>query len=355
MTSSKHGAILPDREKKNSHVEKVNNIINRQLNNNVSYLIIHNNFGNAMKCLLLGGTGFIGKNLAQALTANGHQVSVLSRNAANNSNWYHQHYTWDVNKNFDELILRKALEGQDILIHLLSTTLPKSSNADPIYDIESNLIPTVKLLNIVREYNLKKIIFLSSGGTIYGQPHIIPIPEDHPIKPLCSYGIMKHTIEQYLTLYHHLYGINYCILRLSNPYGKYQSSSRGQGAITTFLKQALNKQQISIWGDGEIIRDYIYVTDVVAAIAKAIDYKGSEHIFNIGSGEGKSLNEILTEIEILLNYPIQRLYTPNRLFDVKTNILDIAKAREHLGWEPITSFKLGLEKTMEWIKTANNN
>jgi len=302
-----------------------------------------------MKCLLFGGTGFIGKNLCEALTQSGHEVSTVSRGTSA-VQWPYRHYAISLNQNTDDSTLKEALKDNDVIIQLISTTTPQSSNEDPIYDIESNLITTLKILKNAREQGIKKIIFLSSGGTIYGQPQFIPIPENHPIAPLCSYGIAKHTIEQYLNLYCHLYQIDYCALRLSNPYGKYQAPNRNQGVIPTFLHKALSKEDISIWGDGEVVRDYIYIDDVTNAIVKAVTYEGSEKIFNIGSGVGKSLNDLLTEIEKLLGYSVVRHYSPNRVFDVKSNVLDISKAQAHLGWEPKILLHEGLSKTLGWIK-----
>src|SRR3990167_1838379 len=302
-----------------------------------------------MKCLLLGGTGFIGKNLCEALTRNGHEVSIVSRNKPLTESPY-QHYTVSLCKDSDYDILKDALRGKDVVIQLISTTTPKSSNDNPIYDVESNVITTLKVLKHAHEQGVKKIIFLSSGGTVYGHPEIIPIPESHPTLPLCSYGITKRTIEDYLNLYAFLYGIDYCILRLSNPYGEHQHHSRAQGVIPTFLHKALLKENISIRGDGEVIRDYIYISDVTDAIVKAVSYTGSEKIFNIGSGVGKSLNDLLDEIEKLMGYSLIRHYSSNRVFDVKSNVLDISKAKVHLDWVPNVRLQEGLSKTMGWIK-----
>ena len=307
-----------------------------------------------MKCLLFGGTGFIGKNLSKALAQKGHEVSIVSRNKSiiEKSECHYEHYELSLSKDTEDSTLQKVLKNQDVIIQLISTTTPQNSNDDPIYDVESNLITTLKILKNAREQGVKKIIFLSSGGTIYGQPQLIPIPENHPIVPLCSYGIIKHTIEHYLSLYSHLYKMDYCILRLSNPYGQYQLHNRNQGVIPTFLYKALSKQDISIWGDGEVVRDYIYISDVTDAIINAIDYEGAEKIFNIGSGVGKSLNALLTEIEKIVGHTIVRHYSPNRIFDVKSNVLDISKSQECLQWAPKIALESGLSKTLEWIKSS---
>ena len=272
-----------------------------------------------MNCLLLGGTGFIGKNLCEGLTAQGHNVFLTSRDPYPHKHItdYYRYYHLSLVENFNPHEFKKILSDVDVIIQLITTTTPKSSNVDPVYDVMSNVTTTLKVLECAREVGIKKIIFLSSGGTIYGQPKMTPIAEDHPTEPLCSYGITKKTIEQYLFLYEHLYNLQYVTLRVSNPYGKYQLHNRSQGVIPTFLNNTLSRQNIPVWGDGEIVRDYIYISDVVDAIIKSLTYEGSERIFNIGSGTGYSLNNIMSEIEKLVGHPIDRQYSAGRIFDVK--------------------------------------
>ena len=148
----------------------------------------------------------------------------------------------------------------DVIIHLISTTVPSTSNENIIYDIHSNLVNTIKLLNMMRQYQIKNIVFPSSGGTIYGISKKMH-KETDPAKPICSYGVIKMTIEKYLYLYKYLYGINYLILRLSNPYGKYHKSSL-QGLINVVLENILKGETIEIWGDGSVVRDYIHIEDI---------------------------------------------------------------------------------------------
>jgi UDP-glucose 4-epimerase len=245
--------------------------------------------------------------------------------------------------------LEKAVHGCDVIYHLVSTTLPKSSNDNPIYDIETNVIGTLHLLDLARKTKGKKIIFISSGGTVYGIPGEIPIRESHPTDPVCSYGITKLAIEKYLALYHQLYGLDYCVIRPSNPFGERQRVTGAQGAVAVFLHKALRDEPIEIWGDGSVVRDFIYVGDLITAVVKALNYTGEQKIFNIGSGQGRSLNELRAAIEALLGRKVRCTFTPSRAFDVPSNVLDISMAARHLNWRPTISFQEGLSRTLTWL------
>lgn len=304
-----------------------------------------------MKCLILGGGGFIGLHLCEALVNQGIKVRIFERPKLKfqEPTRFRNHVEWfegDFSNSSDVL---GALKDCEVVFHLISTVLPKNSNADPIYDLESNVIATVKMLDLARECKIRKIIFVSSGGTIYGNPKIIPVPETHPTDPLCSYGVGKLAIEKYLQLYNHLYGLDYCILRLSNPYGERQPTNTSQGAVAVFLQKALRGELIEIWGDGNVVRDYIYIKDVIDAMLNALNYQGVNRIFNIGCGHGYSINEVISTIESVIGHQIKKKYKSSRSFDVSVNILDISLAREFLHWEPKTSFYEGLTIMREWI------
>lgn len=257
----------------------------------------------------------------------------------------------------DQHKLSKALENVDCVYHLIGTTIPQTSNLDPIFDIRSNLISTVNLLKECVDHKVRKVIYASSGGTVYGIPSIIPIPETHPTFPLSSYAINKLAIEKYLYMYKYLYDLDYCVLRVSNPYGKGQSPAGLQGAISIFLGKVARSEPIEIWGDGKITRDFIYIDDTIEALYKvAGDFKNETdkpNIFNIGSGQETSLNDILYLIEEVVGSRIEVKYLPSRPFDVPRNILDISLARQVLEWEPRTELKKGIRKTWEWIWGQN--
>ncbi len=245
-----------------------------------------------------------------------------------------------------------AVAGCDVVFHLVSTTLPKMSNDDPIYDVESNLVGTLRLLSLAVRCGVRKVVFVSSGGTIYGVPARIPIPEEHQTEPLVSYGIAKLAIEKYLHLYWYLHKLDYCVLRLGNPFGERQRVDTAQGAVAVFLRKALDGEPVEVWGDGSVTRDYVYIEDVVDAFVKAAQHDGDPRIFNIGSGEGRSLNAVLSCIEDVLGHPVERRYLPGRRFDVPVNVLDIGRARRVLGWEPRVSFREGLKRTLGWMRKS---
>ena len=305
-----------------------------------------------MKCLILGGAGFIGSHLAQGLLAEGHQVRIFDRpnlllppdlRADPRIEWFEGDFL-----NQDELAL--AVAGTEIVFHLVSATLPKSSNDNPVYDVESNIIGTLRLLDIARLNGVRRVIFASSGGTVYGLPQSLPITESHPTQPLVSYGIAKLAIEKYLHMYQVLHGVEYCVLRLANPFGERQRVSAAQGAVAVFLHRALHGETIHIWGDGSVTRDYIYIKDAISAFIKAMSWQGSQRVFNIGSGQGLSLNDILAAMEKLLGRPVTRSYEPARNFDVPVNVLDITCARQHLAWAPEVSFHDALVNTLAWMR-----
>lgn len=241
-----------------------------------------------------------------------------------------------------------AVAGCDIIFHLISTGIPKSSNDNPIYDVESNIIGTIKLLSLLNNRKDKKVIFASSGGTVYGVPEIIPIRETHPNNPISSYGITKLTIEKYLRLFNGLYGLKYCVLRIANPYGDGQRINALQGAVAAFIGKVLANQTIEIWGDGSVVRDYIYISDVIDAFCAAAKYDGKQNVFNIGSGQGKSLNEVLDAIEAELGRPIEKKYLASRDCDVPINVLDCSLAKAELGWSPRFTFEEGIAKAVKY-------
>jgi UDP-glucose 4-epimerase len=301
-----------------------------------------------MKCLILGGAGFIGSHLCERLLLEGHDVRVFDRQRKVSDRVpVDPRIEWIDGDFLNADDLEVALKGIEVLFHLVSATLPKSSNANPIYDVETNIIGTLRLLDIAKNNNVQKVIFTSSGGTVYGPPKFLPISEVHPTEPIVSYGITKLAIEKYLQMYKALYSLDYCILRLANPYGARQRVDTAQGAVAVFLDRALNNDTIHVWGDGSVIRDYIYIGDVVDSLVKAMFYKGDIHTFNIGSGKGLSLNEILEELHMLLGRKPSVQYEYGRSFDVPVNILDISAAKNFLKWQPITSFSKGLRLTLD--------
>ena len=290
-----------------------------------------------MRALVLGGKGFIGSHLVEGLERAGHQVSVFDR----------------PREFLDPAEVERALPGHEVVLHLISTTVPKDSNDNPALDIESNIASTARLLELCRRHPPRLLVFISSGGTVYGVPQATPIPETHPTEPISSYAIHKLAIEKYLHLNRVLYGLDYRILRVSNAYGERQRTDKAQGAVAVFLERALRNQPIQIWGDGSVVRDYVYVGDIVQAFLATLDYRGAQRIFNIGSGAGVSLNALLRELGGIVGRPLAVEYTPARRFDVPANVLDASLARRELGWQPRTPLADGLRRTWEWLRSAS--
>src|SRR5262245_18614892 len=306
-----------------------------------------------MKCVLLGGGGFIGSHLAERLLRAGHAVRIFDQpdreptevSSRRDIEWMRG----DFRSPSD---IGAAIAGCPAVFHLVSTTLPQSSNVNPAADVADNVIGTVQLLEACRREGGHRIVFASSGGTVYGVPRTVPITEEHPTHPITSYGIGKLTIEKYLELYRVLHGIDYCALRISNPFGERQRVASGQGAVTAFLHRAHRGETIEIWGDGSVVRDYLYVGDVAEALARTVDYRGERRIINIGSGVGRDLHEIIAAVEKVIGCPVRKRHVPRRTFDVPANVLDIQLARAELGWQPTTPFEEGLRRTLRWISGA---
>lgn len=312
-----------------------------------------------MKYLILGGNGFIGRHLARALVSAGHKVRILSRTGRAKKN------PLDLNENMEwmsgdftkEVDLILALKNIDAVVHLAGTTLPSSSNLNIEYDIQSNLVGTVKLLRLGKGAGIQKVVFASSGGTVYGNPISLPITERHPTNPTCSYGITKLAIEKYIHLFHELEGLDYQILRIANPYGPGQNPLQGVGAIVNFTWKIMNNDPINIWGDGSIKRDYLYIDDLVTALIKALEAAVNEggNIYNIGSGVSYSLNEIIAAIEAEVGKKAIVSYEAPRAFDVNENRLEISAARSYFLWEPKVNLSEGIAKTINYLKSAYEN
>jgi len=301
-----------------------------------------------MFILVLGGTGFIGSHLVEELIAHHHRVRVFSRKARQTENPLPgvEYYSGDFANPF---AVAEAMQDIDAVAHLVSTTLPATSNLDPIADIQSNLTNSVHLLQTMQATQVNKILYISSGGTVYGPTGNLPIAENTPLQPICSYGIVKAAIENYLRMFQRLYGLSPVILRVANPYGPRQGHLGTQGVIATFFDRIRKQETINIWGDGSAIRDYIHVSDVARACRLALEADTSTCV-NIASGMGQSLNDIIRQIEMTLEKTAQVHYSDARKFDVDKIILDITKAREVLGWEPEITLPQGLQHYWQWLQ-----
>ncbi len=304
----------------------------------------------AFKCVVLGANGFIGGYLCRELVRAGYQVKALDLvynnklldELKNKMDFY-------LGDTSDDAILDEVISRTDVLFHLAYTTTPATSDSDIIYDITSNLVSTVKVLKMCVKHEVKKIIFPSSGGAVYGIQHDLALREDLYTQPICSYGVTKSAIEKYLYIFEKTHGLDYIVLRLANPYGpKYTCFS--QGVIPAFIKTILEGEPLNIWGNGEVVRDYIYIDDVISAFIKSISYKGKERLFNIGSGVGLSIKQLINILECYQGKKLTVNYHSPRSCDIPSVYLEISKARQHLNWFPVVSIEEGIKLTYEYMK-----
>lgn len=294
-----------------------------------------------MNILVTGGMGFIGRNLTGILTNQGHKVRILDlQGQEDNLPINCEFIEADFNSEIDYTTILKEI---DVVFHLISTTVPGIAEQNKVFDITSNVGGTLKFLDAIIASQVSKLIFISSGGTVYGEATSDTVSELHETNPICSYGIHKLTIEKYLYYYHVKYGLDYQIIRLSNPYGKGQDGKKGQGIIPIFANHLKAKEPIQVFGDGNIVRDYIHINDVVNALVKFVSYKGNERIFNLGTGRGTSILEIIETLQVCSGIEATIEFIPNRSIDVKRNVLDITKIRKEIDWNPEISLEEGIK------------
>lgn len=307
-----------------------------------------------MKLILFGAAGFIGTNLVLELAKNENNIiTVVDKN---------REYFSDIdskgleNVSFVEADLDERtdydalLMGQDMVYHLVSTTVPTTSNQKIAEELNANVIMSVRLLDACVTQNVKKVVFLSSGGTVYGKDAICPIKEDTPTNPITSYGVQKVTIEKLLYLYRYLHGLDYRVIRLANPYGPYQRPNGVQGVVTTFIYKALKGEPVKVYGDGSVVRDFIYIEDAVKGILTIANSSSEECIYNLGCGYGISVKEVLETIQKTLDIPIDVEYIEARKVDVATNYLDMGRYETAFGQLNPIELSLGISKTAEFLK-----
>lgn len=305
--------------------------------------------GGPMNSLVIGGNGFIGSHVVELLGGTAGMIRVLDLGAARaDFDWSGIDYRQAAFTDAGEL--DRALEGVDVVYHLASSTVPGTSNADPLADIEGNLAATVRLLERMRHIGTRRIVYFSSGGTVYGNPLRLPIAEDHPTDPISSYGVVKLAVEKYLQMYQRLHGLAPLILRPSNPYGPRQGTAGIQGVIAAFLDRCSRGEPVRMWGDGSVVRDYVFVTDLAALAVKA-GSTGTTGIYNVGSGQGHSINQILDALARVLGTAPMVDRQPGRTFDVSKVVLDISRARQAFDWQPEVSLDEGLARTWAWIRS----
>lgn len=303
-----------------------------------------------MRAAVLGGNGFIGSHVVDALRAAGHEVTVFDR-AMERYRDPLPGVDYMLGDFSDKMALAEALNGKDVVFHLVSTTFPGTANLDPKTDVSGNLIGTLSLIEIMISLGIRRLVYLSSGGTVYGAAPAHPIPEDYPLNPINSYGIVKVAIERYLEMYRVSHGLQPVSIRAANPFGPRQGHTGVQGVVATFMRHARDSRPIEIWGDGRVVRDYLHVANLAALCVTAAqsDFCGA---VNAGSGRGRSLLELIEALSEVSGLHIARDFKPSRKIDVPYSVLDISRAQDVLGWKPATGFRDGLRETWDWIRQS---
>lgn len=307
---------------------------------------------NGRRVVVMGGLGFLGSHICRALVAHGYAVRIFDKlyalrtlveDIASNV----QIVEGDMSRTDDVLA---TIADAEIVINLVHTTVPGSSMRDPGYDVSSNVMATAKWLARLGETEVRSLFYVSSGGTVYGNPRIQPITEEHSTEPLSSYGVTKLSIEKYVALYATLCGCEYRILRPANVYGVGQRLNIGQGIIGVMVDRALRGEPLEVWGTGMTLRDYLHVDDLVAAVLALMDYQGSERVFNISSGNGRSVHDIILVLREIAGLEVAVKYFPSRRFDVADNVLSSARLRAETGWLPMVDFEAGIIRTVDWMR-----
>jgi len=287
--------------------------------------------GHAMHFVVTGARGFIGRHFAGHLLARGHRVTAVTREGGGAT---HPAIT-AIGGGVEELTQRRdILENADAVCHLAWGSIPASSFADPLAAIDRDLRPTVALLEAMRRHGNGRILFLSSGGAVYGPPLTAVIAEDHPTQPISPYGVGKLAVERFLHCFAEAGELSPVVIRPANPYGPDQGKLGQLGAVWTFLQKALAGEAATMFGDGSVVRDFVHVDDLCRLMVAAAE-SAQQGVFNCGGGgEGTSLRDLALIIEQATGRPLRIDHRPERPFDPPRIVLDIAKARDSFGWTP---------------------
>ncbi|TCS95632.1 NAD-dependent epimerase/dehydratase family protein [Hazenella coriacea] len=302
-----------------------------------------------MKILVTGGAGFVGSHIVDQCQSRGDQVAIIDNISTGKKSNIHpdtELYTIDLTN--PELLELMTQIKPDVVIHQAAQTRVQTSVEDPIFDATTNVLGTIQLLEACRLADVKKVVYASSAA-VYGNPEYLPIDELHSVRPLSGYGVSKYTPEQYLHVYHELYGLRYTILRYANVYGIRQDPRGEGGVLSIFTDRVLRNQSVMIYGDGEQTRDYIYVEDVAKANVAAID-QGNGEVLNIGTGIQTSLNEVIQLFEEVSGKNIQVDYGLERAGDIKHSYFTNDKAIQVLNWKPSIPLAKGLKRTYEYYQ-----
>jgi UDP-glucose 4-epimerase len=299
-----------------------------------------------MKILVTGGAGFIGSHVVDALLAAGHEVAIvddLTTGRQQNLNPQARFYQVDIRD--PELDRVFEQERPEVIDHHAAQMDVRRSVADPLFDADVNVRGSLNLLEMARTHGVRKVIYISTGGAVYGEPKYLPCDEDHPIDPICQYGVSKHVVEHYLHVYRHLYGLDYSVLRYPNVYGPRQNPDGEAGVVAIFAGKMLAGKKITINGTGEQERDFVYVTDCAKANVLALN-RGSAGIYNLGTGQGTSVNLLFSTLADIIGYSSGPEFGPPKAGETFKIYLDGSRANASLGWSASVDLRQGLRQTV---------
>lgn len=303
------------------------------------------------KCLVLGANGFIGSHLVDSLADSGHFIKCFDRFKSDDlSFWNHEHHDTEIFRGdfLSRTSLENALDDVEYVFHFISTTNPFTAENDPLMDIETNLRMSVELFQLCVEKGIKKVIFASTGGAIYGDVQTNePISEDVCTRPVSPYAIGKLSIENYLRYFKKKFDLPYLVLRISNPYGPRQNTLTGQGVIPIFLEKIRSGQPLTVFGDGSMVRDYIFVKDVADMISKCFTQQGKQEVYNIASGSGHSVNDLIDALERITGKKIAVEHKEKPVTFVDKIVLDPTRFIDDFGITPHVKFEEGIRATWQ--------
>ena len=300
-----------------------------------------------MRILVTGGAGFIGSHITDALLGDGHDLVVIDNlitGSRENLDPRARFYEADIR---DQEAIATILEREqpEAIIHQAAQLDVRRSVADPAYDADVNLVGALRLVQQGLQFGLKKVVFASSGGALYGETDVIPTPEEHPTAPISPYGVAKLSFEHYLHYYHVVHGLAYVALRYANVYGPRQNAHGEAGVIAIFCERLLRGETPTIYGDGESTRDYVYVGDVVEANRLALA-SADTNAYNVGTGIENTVNQVFAQINALTDAGVQAQHGAAKLGEQRRSCLDYRRIQRQLGWEPQVTLSEGLARTV---------
>ena len=296
---------------------------------------------------VFGANGFIGRNIVSRLIASKRPAIAFGRSFPPD---YEAIVGGSIEKRVidfaDVLATHAALQDLTSVIHLINSSSPAVGNSRVAADLAANVLPSVNFIESCLLTGVSRFVFVSSGGTVYGEPRFLPIDESHPTVPINSYGLTKLVLEQYLAMLSRESAMSTIVLRVANPFGPGQTLKKGQGLIASILKSHSLDLPITLYGDGSVLRDYLYIDDLCDALVAALDCPAMHETINIGSGIGRSVLDVLAAAEVALGDRVAVQFATSRATDTKANILDCGKAAALLGWTPKTDFGEAMRLTV---------